>query len=185
MMVRQKFFFLFKVNSAQEVYTKFFAVHILKFEILHITWKNGTKNISFSSINLAFWYFLFYFFIWFARFQVLICETQASCTELTLPSVKFRQSRKQIMHSSIFLKNKQNSPSWVKDSECRSFLGRMEETIICLRDLLTFYWIFHNHVLINLSFFFLLLLHLLHVSKILQPKTFLVKKSKWNSNFLS
>ena len=45
--------------------------------------------------------------------------------------------------------------------------------------------IFHDHVMINFSFLSLLLLHLLHVSKILQPKTFLVKKSKWNSNFLS
>ena len=41
--------------------------------------KNETKNIrllvfSFSSINLGFWCFLFCFFMWFARFQILICE---------------------------------------------------------------------------------------------------------------
>ena len=39
--------------------------------------RNGTKKIiflffSFSSINLAFWWFLFSFFMWFVRFQILI-----------------------------------------------------------------------------------------------------------------
>ena len=43
--------------------------------------KNETKNIrllvlSFSSTNLAFWCFLFCFFMWFARFQISICEPQ-------------------------------------------------------------------------------------------------------------
>ena len=55
--------------------------------------KNETMNIrlsvlSFSSINLALLRFLFCFFMWFARFQILICEPQASCNELTLCSVK-------------------------------------------------------------------------------------------------
>ena len=73
-----------KVNSVQEACTKCFAVHILKFEILQMTWKKETKNIrllvvSFSSIVLVFWGFLFYFFMWFARFQILICEPQSLC----------------------------------------------------------------------------------------------------------
>ena len=51
-----------KVNSVQEACNKCFAVHILKFEILQITWKNEIKNIrplvfSFSPIDLAFWCF--------------------------------------------------------------------------------------------------------------------------------
>ena len=33
-----------KVNSVQEACAKYFAVHILKFEILQTTWKNKTKN---------------------------------------------------------------------------------------------------------------------------------------------
>ena len=34
----------FKVNSVQEACAKCFAVHILKFEILQITWKNKKKH---------------------------------------------------------------------------------------------------------------------------------------------
>ena len=57
---------LLKVSSVQEACAKCFAVHLLKFEILQITWKNKTKNIrllvfSFSSINLVFWCFCFVF----------------------------------------------------------------------------------------------------------------------------
>ena len=33
-----------KVNSAQEAWAKCFWVHVLKFEILKITWKNDAKN---------------------------------------------------------------------------------------------------------------------------------------------
>ena len=70
-----------KVNSVQEACTKCFAVHILTFEILQITWKNKTKNIrllvfSFWSIDFIFWS-LFCFFMWFARLQILICEPQS------------------------------------------------------------------------------------------------------------
>ena len=85
---------ILKVNSVQEVCGKCFAVHVLKFEILQITWKNQTKNIrllvfSFSPIDLAFWCFLFCFFhvvckisnfdMWSTKYLA-----QASCTELTL-----------------------------------------------------------------------------------------------------
>ena len=35
-----------KVNSVEEACAKCFAVHILEFEILQITWKNKTKNIK-------------------------------------------------------------------------------------------------------------------------------------------
>ena len=71
-----------KVNSVQEACTKRFAVHILKFEISKSHERNETKNIrllvfSFWSINLAFWCFLFCSFMWFARFQILICEPQS------------------------------------------------------------------------------------------------------------
>ena len=54
--------------------------------------KNKTKNIrllvfSFSSINLAFWCFLFFFFfMWFARFHILICETQSIWCKLLVLS---------------------------------------------------------------------------------------------------
>ena len=35
-----------KVNSVQEAFAKYFAVHLLKFEILQTTWKNKTKSIK-------------------------------------------------------------------------------------------------------------------------------------------
>ena len=35
-----------KVNSVQEACAKYFAVHLLKFEILQTTRKNKTKNIK-------------------------------------------------------------------------------------------------------------------------------------------
>ena len=84
-----------KVNSIQEACVKFFVVHISKFQILQNTWKNERKNIrvlvfSLLSINLAFWYTLFCFFMLCARFQISICEPQSIwrkllvCTELIL-----------------------------------------------------------------------------------------------------
>ena len=53
--------------------------------------KIKTKNISllffsFSSINLLFWCFLFYFIMWFARFQILICELQSIWRKLLVLS---------------------------------------------------------------------------------------------------
>ena len=71
-----------KVNSVQEACAKCFAVHILKFEILQITWKKWNKEhqtlsfqffINKSSILM----FFVLFFMWFARFQILICEPQS------------------------------------------------------------------------------------------------------------
>ena len=49
--------------------------------------KNETKNIrplvfSVWPIDLAFWCFLFCFFLWFTRFQILICEPQSICRKL-------------------------------------------------------------------------------------------------------
>ena len=84
-------FMFIKVNSIQKACVKCFAVHKLKFEILQMTWKNETKNIrllvfSFSSIDLAFWCFLFCFFMWFARFQILICEPQSIWRKLLVLS---------------------------------------------------------------------------------------------------
>ena len=80
-----------KVKSVQEAYAKYFAVHILEFEILQITWNNEAKNIrllvfSFSSINLKLWCFLFCFFMWFAGFQILICELQSIWRKLLVLS---------------------------------------------------------------------------------------------------
>ena len=64
--------------------------------------KNETKNIrllvfSFSSINLSFWCFLFRFFMWFARFQILICEPQSIwCKFLVLSWLYAWRSHSQI-----------------------------------------------------------------------------------------
>ena len=74
--------FHIKVNSVQEACAKCFAVHILRFEILQTTWKNKTKNIKLLDLltknwKLRVWSSLFYFFLWFARFQILICEPQS------------------------------------------------------------------------------------------------------------
>ena len=83
-----------KVNSVQEACDKCFAVYILRFEILQITWKNETKNIrllvfSFSPIDLS-------FFIFFVRFFHVVSKisnfdmwtekhlAQDSCAEFTL-----------------------------------------------------------------------------------------------------
>ena len=80
-----------KVNSVQEARAKCFAVHVLKFEILQITWKEWNKehqtlSFWFLFINLAFWCFLFCFFMRFARFQILICEPQSIWCKLLVQS---------------------------------------------------------------------------------------------------
>ena len=52
----------FKLNSVQEACAKCFAVHLLKFEILQMTWKKmkeKTLVYSFSSIDLIFWWFFY------------------------------------------------------------------------------------------------------------------------------
>ena len=53
--------------------------------------KNETKDLrplvfSFLSIDLAFWCFLFWFFMWFARFQILISEPQSTWRKLLVLS---------------------------------------------------------------------------------------------------
>ena len=61
--------------------------------------KKLNKNIrllvfSFSAINLAFWCFLFCFFMWFARFQSLICEPQTIWRKLLVLSWLYYLSNK-------------------------------------------------------------------------------------------
>ena len=78
---RAKYLMKYKGKSTQ--YKKLdpnalrFTYYNLKYSKSHE--KNKTKDIrplvfSFSSIELAFWCFLFCFFMWFARFQILISE---------------------------------------------------------------------------------------------------------------
>ena len=101
-----------KVNSVQEACAKRFAVHILEFEILQITWKNKTKNITLS----------FQFFINKSSILMLfvlcfhvVCKIsnigmwtakhlmQASCTELTLKSSFWILKSKYLRTSAFFL----------------------------------------------------------------------------------
>ena len=70
-----------KVNSVQEACAKYCKSHE----------KNERKNIrplvfSFLPIDLAFWCFLFCFFMWFARFQISICEPQSIWSKLLVLS---------------------------------------------------------------------------------------------------
>ena len=64
--------------------------------------KNDTKIIrslvfSFSLIiDLAFWCFLFCFFMWFARFQILICEPQSIWRKLLVPSWLYLSSLNEV-----------------------------------------------------------------------------------------
>ena len=61
--------FLFKVNSLQEPYAKYFAVHMLKLRILQTTWKNRyIKNIKMLDLlakkrKLRVWCSFFLFFL--------------------------------------------------------------------------------------------------------------------------
>ena len=51
-----------KVNSVEEACAKCFAVHMLEFEILQITWKkNQSLVFSFSPTDLPFWCFCYVF----------------------------------------------------------------------------------------------------------------------------
>ena len=75
-----------KVNSVQEACAKCFAVHILKSEVLQMTKNIRLLVFSFSPIDLAFLYFLFCFFPWFARFQILLCEPQSIWRKLLVLS---------------------------------------------------------------------------------------------------
>ena len=65
------------------------------------------------------------------------CQRQPN-NAIGRPLLKVRQSRKQIMMSSILSKNEcWDNFSYIKLSQ-RSFFGRIEDTINCFQDLLTF-----------------------------------------------
>ena len=84
-----------KVNSVQEACAKCFLVHILKFEILQITWKkwnkkNQTLSFHFLPQDSSFWC-VFFFVLFLCGLQDLDFNrwtakhlAQASCTELSL-----------------------------------------------------------------------------------------------------
>ena len=84
-----------KVNSVQEACDKCFAVHILKFEILQITWKKWNKEHQ--TLSFQFFTNRFSISMFFVLFFHVVCKisnfdkwtakhlVQASCTELTLP----------------------------------------------------------------------------------------------------
>ena len=87
-----------KVNSVQEACAKFFAVHLLKFEILQITWKKWNKKhqtlsfqlfINRSSI-LMFFVLFFHVVCKISNFDMWTAKhlVQASCTELTLIDIR-------------------------------------------------------------------------------------------------
>ena len=70
---------------------------------------NETKNIrllvfSFSSINLAFWCFLFCFFMWFARFQILICEPQSIWSKLLVLSWLYKNEVREVSLKQTIIK---------------------------------------------------------------------------------
>ena len=84
----------FKVNSVQEACAKCFAVHILKFEILQITWKKWNKEHQ--TLSLQFFTNRSSILMFFVLFFHVVCKisnfnmwtakhlTQGSCTEFTL-----------------------------------------------------------------------------------------------------
>ena len=83
-----------KVNSVQESWTKCFAVQIIKFEILQITWKKWIKGHH--TLTSQFFTNIFSILMFFVLFFHVVCKishfnkwtakhlVQASCTELTL-----------------------------------------------------------------------------------------------------
>ena len=87
-----------KVNSVQEDCAKCFANHILRSEILQITWKNETKHqtLSFQFFTNRFsilMFFILFFHVvckisnfnkWTAKY---LAQASRSCTELTLKGV--------------------------------------------------------------------------------------------------
>ena len=76
----------FKVNSVEEPCAKCFALHISKFGILQTTEKNQKNPIKMLYLYVCFWkterakslhnVLCLIFLIWFAKFQILICELQ-------------------------------------------------------------------------------------------------------------
>ena len=73
----------FKVNSVQETCTKSFAVHLLKFEILQTTWNKQNKrhqkakSVGEKRKTKGLMFFVFIFFMWFARFQIWYVNRKA------------------------------------------------------------------------------------------------------------
>ena len=70
--------------------------------------KNEAKNIrplvfSFSPINLAFWYFFLCFFMWFARFQILISELQSIWHSILVLSWLYLESQILWLHAIFFV----------------------------------------------------------------------------------
>ena len=84
---------LIKVNSVQEACAKCFVIHLLKFEILKNTWKNKTKNIYWWKTEKSGSDVLcFIFVMWFAIFQILICEPQSIMRKLLILSWLYNKS---------------------------------------------------------------------------------------------
>jgi hypothetical protein len=86
-----------KVKTIQEACAKCFAVQILKFEILQITWKKWYKeyqilSFHFSLINIAFWCFFFLCFhvvckisnfnVWTAKHLVQACTIVSTLSRI-------------------------------------------------------------------------------------------------------
>ena len=74
--------FFTKVNSVQEAFAKFFAVHTLKFKILQPEWKNDTKiikklNLLIKNWKLRVWCSFICYFMGFAGYQILMCESHS------------------------------------------------------------------------------------------------------------
>ena len=87
---------LCKVNSVQEACNKCFGVHILKFEILQITWKKWNKEhqtLSFQFFTNRFSILMFFVLFFHVVYKISNFNkwtakhlAQTSCTELTLTS---------------------------------------------------------------------------------------------------
>ena len=50
------------------------------------SWNKEHQTLNFSSIALGFWWVFCFVFMWFARFQILICEQQSIWSKLLLLS---------------------------------------------------------------------------------------------------
>ena len=84
----------YKVNSVQEACAKYFAVHLSKFGILQTIWKNKTKNMKTLNLSVKNWILrsdvlCFIFFMWFARFQILMYVNRKAFGSSALYRVDF------------------------------------------------------------------------------------------------
>ena len=133
---------IFKVNSEKEYCAKCFEVHILKFEILQTTWKKKPHTPKCYAISidenwkLRVWYSLFHFFMWFARFQILVFEPKSIWRKLLVLSWLYKlETTKQALkrfHKQIkkkIFKSRFGSVSWKLRSwniyQTASFLGSL------------------------------------------------------------